>query len=126
MSPQPPANNRAQIEKGQDALRQAKAAVTGRLDTIDAEADRLHAERRQLYRGRVTVVDPALSAKLAELTASTSDKSQSIVRMNSALRALLTHVVVEYEQMELALHWKHGGVSRLRYCQAVGRAAGHG
>lgn len=83
-------NNRAQIEKGRDALRQARAAVTGRLDTIDAEADRLHAERRQLYRGRVTVVDPALSAKLAELTASTSDKSQSIVRMNSALRALLT------------------------------------
>lgn len=92
-----------------------RSAVGSRIAEIDNDCEQLRRERRAISRRSASSFDPALRAKLAELQTSSLCPDDRVARMNSALRALLSHVVVSYEAGILELHWKHGGTSEVRY-----------
>lgn len=101
------------------AARQALDAIhrPGRDWDVETKAEmkELLAERYRLRADRSYWEDATLKIKLEELRAAVSAVPRDLARINSAYRALLLKVVVEWPLARLVLHWRHGGQSTVSF-----------
>ena len=75
------------------------------------EMEKLVAERYRLRADRNYWTDATLRLKLETLSSAVSAQPRDLARINVALRALLTKVVIDWENARLILQWRHGGES---------------
>ena len=79
------------------------------------EIDRLLEERYRLRADRNYWTDATLKLKLEALRSAVAAKPRDLARINLALRSLLVKVVVDWENAQLVLHWRHGGETTIDF-----------
>ena len=91
----------------------SRIARAGRSWVADTkgEMDQLTSERYRLRADRNYWTDATLKLKLESLGSAVAAQPRDLARINAALRALLTKVVIDWENARLILHWRHGGES---------------
>ena len=73
------------------------------------EIDELKSERYRLRLDRSYWKDATLALKLDSLRSAVQALPRNLALVNERLRLLLSKVVVDWENEQLVLHWRHGG-----------------
>ena len=81
---------------------------------MDAEIERLLAERRRLRIDRPKWPDVTLAARLDKLRAVATATEVNRKGLHTILLSLFVKVVVDWENERLVFHWQHGGESSVR------------
>jgi len=102
------------LDEAAPALRLMRTGTVTPLAALKAEKNALLAERRALKAPTPRWQDAIVQARLHTLSAA-AQPVMDPAKLNAALRALLTRVVVDWERDCLTLHWKHGGESNVPY-----------
>ena len=87
-------------------------ACAGWAAGTQTEIDALLAERYRLRLDRNYWQDATLRLKLEALRNSVLAHPRELSRVNEKLRLLLSKVVVDWENEQLVMHWRHGGCSQ--------------
>jgi len=103
------------LDEATPALRLMRTGTVTPLAALKAEKNALLAERRALKARVPRWQDAIVQARLDTLSAAAASPVMVPAKLNAALRALLTRVVVDWERNCLTLHWKHGGESNVPY-----------
>jgi hypothetical protein len=97
-----------------DLLHQSRRPVIDARDSVDAEIERLLAERKRLRIDRPKWLDVTLAARLDKLRAVATATEVNRQELHTIFRALFVKVVVDWENERLVFHWQHGGESWVR------------
>ena len=97
-----------------DLLHQSRRPVIDARDSVDAEIERLLAERKRLRIDRPKWLDVTLAVRLDKLRAVATAKEVNRQELHTILRALFIKVVVDWRNEQLVFHWQHGGESSVR------------
>ena len=95
----------------------AQSGRTGRLwsDETKREIDELKSERYRLRLDRNYWKDATLALKLEALRSAVQTLPRDLALVNERLRLLLFKVVVDWENEQLVLHWRHGGQTNRQF-----------
>lgn len=84
------------------------------LDAMDAELEALKAERLELLASEPRTATMHLEQRLNELRIAAMAFDLDRRRVNMALRALFSSIIINYEQNTFTLLWHHGGRTRIQ------------
>jgi DNA invertase Pin-like site-specific DNA recombinase len=90
-------------------------ALSARLAALEAEADKVRANLAQLQQHALETDSLLVKRRAERLRAALSAVPLDAGRANAALRECLKSVVVDHENGELVLSWRHDGSTRIRY-----------
>jgi hypothetical protein len=81
---------------------------------MDAELEALKAERLELLASEPRTATMHLEQRLNELRTAAMAFDLDRRRVNMALRALFSSIIINYERNTLTLLWHHGGRTRIQ------------
>ena len=99
----------ASEEAAHQSLAQSGRAGRRWREETEREIDELKSERYRLRLDRNYWKDATLALKLDALRSAVQALPRNLALVNERLRLLLSKVVVDWENEQLVLHWRHGG-----------------
>jgi DNA invertase Pin-like site-specific DNA recombinase len=92
-------------------VRQALRPVLEARNAVDAEIERLLADRKRLRIDRPKWLDVTLAKRLERVKQIVMATPLDRKELHAMFEALFVKVVIDWEHHQLAFHWKHGGTS---------------
>ncbi len=90
-------------------------AVAQRVRRTEEELELLRRELDDTVRKAATTRGPLVARRMSDLRSALTERPLDRKRANGLFRQLLLSVTVDHENLELVLHWQHGGESSIVY-----------